>query len=73
MWSTAGTGGLWSFPVMGGIDAITVFADRDGPGFAAAEALIKRWRKAGREAEIVPPPQGSKDLNEFIQQRARHG
>ena len=73
VWSTAGTGGLWSFPVLGGVEALTVFADHDTPGLAAANALVRRWRRAGREAEIVPPPQGSKDLNDFIRQRAHHG
>ena len=65
----------WPLVVSGDrrLEALTVFADCDTPGLTAANALVKRWRNAGREAEIVPPPQGSKDLNEFIQQRARHG
>ncbi|MGH8429452.1 MAG: DUF7146 domain-containing protein [Solimonas sp.] len=74
MWSTAGTGGLQSFPVLGGIEALTVFADDDTPGISAATVAVDRWRKTGRQAEIVPPPWGSKDLNQFIQQRrGRHG
>lgn len=75
IWSTAGTGNLRSFPVLGGIEAITVFADHDGPGVGAAQALVRRWCTAGRQAGVVPPPGGSKDLNEFIQKRqgARHG
>lgn len=58
VWACGGAGTLRNFPVLGGIEALTVAADQDGPGRAAAEAVAQRWRAAGCEAEIVAPPAG---------------
>ena len=53
-----GSGNLKHFPVLGGIEALTVAADADKPGQEAATEVIRRWRRAGREAIIVAPPNG---------------
>jgi hypothetical protein len=46
-----------AFPVLNGIDALTVFADNDenGAGDTAAAKAIVRWREAGREARGRKP------------------
>ena len=64
VWATAGTGGMAKFPVLGGIEALTIFRDRGEAGLAAAEQCAARWRDAGREVVIVPPSHG----DDFAQQ-----
>lgn len=55
LWATVDAGNLMRFPVLNGIEALTVFADRDAAGMAAAKACAARWRAAGRETRIVFP------------------
>jgi putative DNA primase/helicase len=58
VWALGGAGNLSSFPVLSGIEALTVTADADEPGQRAAVAVADRWRRAGREAVIISPPVG---------------
>jgi hypothetical protein len=54
MWSTGSSGLMAAFPVLSGIEAITIIADHDanGAGERAAREAKARWRAAGREAEV---------------------
>jgi hypothetical protein len=56
VWACGGAGTLATLPALGGVEAMTIAADADAPGMRAAEALAARWRGAGREVRIVPPP-----------------
>jgi hypothetical protein len=58
VWCCGGAGNLAAFPLLGGIEALTIAADADEPGQKAAEAIAARWREAGREAAIIAPPTG---------------
>ena len=58
VWCCGGAGNLAAFPVLGGIEALTIAADADEPGQKAAEAVAARWHEAGREAVIIAPPAG---------------
>jgi hypothetical protein len=58
IWACGGAGTLATFPVLGGISALTIAADADEPGQRAAKALAERWRLAGPETFIVAPPAG---------------
>jgi hypothetical protein len=58
IWACGGTGLLTYFPVLGGIEALTIAADADSPGKKAAAQLAERWRQAEREVVIVAPPAG---------------
>ena len=46
---------LAKFPVLSGIEALTVFADNDanGAGKRAADKVAARWAQAGREAPVI--------------------
>lgn len=55
VWATVDAGNLKSFPVLPGIEALTVFADHDPAGLDAARACARRWREAGREVCIATP------------------
>ncbi len=60
VWALGGAGNLGSFPVLGGIEALTIAADADEPGRRAAAAVARRWRAAGREVAIITPPGGDR-------------
>jgi putative DNA primase/helicase len=71
VWATT-AGGIARFEVLSGIESLTVFADSDAPGRAAALKCAERWQAAGREALVVEPLGGIKDHNDLVKQ-ARHG
>lgn len=54
-WAAISAGGIASFPVLGGIEGLTIADDGDanGAGRRAAEACAERWSAAGREVRIV--------------------
>ena len=58
VWCCGGADNLAGFPVLGGIEALTIAADADEPGQKAAASVAARWREAGREAVIIAPPAG---------------
>jgi hypothetical protein len=68
MWATGGAGGMTTFPVLGGVEALTIFRDRGEAGRQAAERCAARWRAAGREAGVLPPWRGG-DLAEQVEAR----
>jgi len=55
IWAATSAGAVARLPVLVGIESITVFADADEAGVAAAKACCERWRVAGREALIAAP------------------
>jgi hypothetical protein len=61
VWAATSAGAIAKFPVLQGIECITIFADADdsGAGMRAAEACAARWTEAGREAAIHIPPAGT--------------
>lgn len=52
IWSALDAGNLKDLPVLEGIEALTIFADDDKDGIAAAEELRDRWINAGREVRV---------------------
>jgi putative DNA primase/helicase len=55
VWSAGSAGGIARFPVLPGIDHLTILADADAAGMSAATAAAGRWRAAGRQALVVAP------------------
>ena len=64
IWAATSAGAIARFPVLDGIDALTVFADQDKPGIEAAQACAERWTEAGKEARIIAPLAG--DWNDAL-------
>jgi len=58
IWAALSAGGIRRFPVLGGVETLTIFADADDAGLKAAEDCARRWSDAGREVRIVVPFQG---------------
>ncbi|MDO9713321.1 DUF7146 domain-containing protein [Paracraurococcus lichenis] len=61
VWATGSAGGIARFPVLPGIEALTVFPDADdsGASLTAAQRCAERWRAAGREVDFIPAPDGA--------------
>ena len=48
-WSCLDAGNLGAFPVLAGIESLSILVDNDDAGIEAAAATAQRWRSAGRE------------------------
>jgi Toprim domain len=66
VWALGSAGSIGAFPVLAGIDAVTILreSDKKGTNAVAAQACARRWIAAGREAFMVNPPQG--DMNDLM-------
>ncbi len=73
VWACLDAGNLAMFPVLGGIEALTIGADRDesGTGQEAAAECAERWLAAGREARILMPDRVGADLNDEVRNAGR--
>lgn len=71
VWAAGSAGGIANFPVLRGIECLTIFADADdnGVGLAAARACAERWTAAGAEVRIIPPRRGG-DWNDVTRSDA---
>lgn len=77
-WACLDAAGVASFPVLDGIEALTVLADRDevnpvtrkAQGLAAARSCAERWSRAGREVRIWTPATVGTDLNDLMRAAA---
>jgi hypothetical protein len=69
-WACLDAGNLAEFPVLAGIEALTVVADYDQAGLDAAEAVARRWTEAGREVRILLPHEIGADLNDTAREVA---
>lgn len=64
-WALGSTGGITAFPVLAGIECLTVLAEVDAASDRAVEAVAARWHAAGREVRVITPRNG-KDVNDAI-------
>lgn len=64
IWACLSAGTMTAFPVLDGVECLTVFADNDasGTGLVAARACADRWHAAGREALIHIPVETGADF-----------
>ncbi len=72
VWALGSAGGIANFPVVPGIEAITILGEVDdaGANHRASKACAERWIEAGQEAFVVTPLVGS-DLNDVWRKAAR--
>lgn len=64
VWACGSAGSIAKFPVLAGIDELTIFADRDEAGRRAAQECARRWVAAGRAATIRLPRGDETDWND---------
>jgi hypothetical protein len=58
IWALTSASNMSVFPVLGGIECLTIAADNDEPGQKAATACAERWHAARREVLIITPTAG---------------
>lgn len=68
VWAATSAGAIKRFPVLAGIEYLTLFADADTAGQDAATEAAARWTQEGREALIVAAPHG--DWNDLAREAA---
>lgn len=66
IWAACSAGAITTFPVLGGVECLTIFADADetGAGIKAARACANRWLEAGRQAIVHFPDIAGSDWND---------
>ncbi len=64
VWALGSATSVASFPVLGGVESLTVFADADVAGRGAARACARRWVNAGAEVHVLTASLG--DANDLI-------
>jgi hypothetical protein len=70
-WAIGDANGIAKFPVLAGVESLTILAENGCAANAAAvEACGERWSAAGREVVIVRSTFG-KDLNDALQEKGR--
>jgi hypothetical protein len=80
VWATLDARNLANFPVLPGIEGLTILVDHDPPnrqtgkraGTEAAIALIERYTKAGfdrvHDIRVIFPPTEGEDINDLVRQ-----
>jgi phage/plasmid primase-like uncharacterized protein len=66
-WAAASADNMRSFPVLPGIEALTILVDNDesGTGQDAAAECARRWLAAGREVIRLTPPTAGSDFTDW--------
>ena len=70
VWACGAAGAIERFPVLPGIECLTVFADADRAGMAAAEKCQEQWNAAGLECRILAAPDAGSDWNDMVRGKA---
>jgi hypothetical protein len=68
VWACIDAGNLAALPVLNGIEALTIAADNDPAGQAAAQTCATRWAAAGRTVSVTQQRQN--DINDLVQEVA---
>jgi hypothetical protein len=66
IWSCVDAGNMGCFPLLEGIESLTIFADHDKAGIAAAETLGQRWADVHREVCIIMPIAEGADVADVV-------
>ncbi|MEP9399072.1 toprim domain-containing protein [Mesorhizobium sp. KR2-14] len=68
VWAALSAGTMAQFPVLAGIETLSLFVDNDasGTGQRAAEACAARWVAQGRECVVRTPLEIGSDFNDLV-------
>jgi len=66
IWVAGSAGAIRGFPVIGGVETISVFADNDlgETGINSARVCGNRWKHSGRESRVIYPRSAGSDWND---------
>ena len=66
VWAAMSAGAIRHFPILSGIESLTIFADPEDVGMNAARACGERYADAGRDVTILSPPDTRRDWNDVM-------
>ena len=66
-WAAGDAGHIRDFPVLAGVEALTLLVDHDDGGQRGAEKCATRWAAAGREVTRLTPRTAGADFNNLIE------
>jgi putative DNA primase/helicase len=68
-WALGDASNVRNFPVLSGLESLTIIVDNDesGTGQRAAFECSSRWTSAGREVFRVIPDRCGEDINDIVQ------
>ncbi|MGI8896486.1 MAG: DUF7146 domain-containing protein [Casimicrobiaceae bacterium] len=70
VWATIDAGQMAKFPVLAGIETLTIFADHDPAGLRAARECASRWCAAQRRVVAITPARAGADANDLVREAA---
>lgn len=72
MWALGSAGAIANFPVLGGIECLTILVDHDASdaGQRAARTCSERWTEAGCEVRRVVPIKIGEDIADIVRRAA---
>jgi putative DNA primase/helicase len=67
-WAAVDAGNLARFPVLAGVECLTILVDHDesGAGQRAAHQCAQQWSDAGREVTLLTPRELGSDFNDIV-------
>jgi putative DNA primase/helicase len=65
-WAAGSAGNISSFPVLSGIEALTILVDNDAAGERAADQCRARWGAVSREVTLLKPNIANTDFNDVV-------
>jgi hypothetical protein len=72
-WALGSAGAIGSFPVLPGVEVLSIHCENDATNERERQKCIDRWIDGGREVLEVKPRTGS-DINDALREReARRG
>lgn len=71
-WSALTAGGIERAVLPPEIRRVVIFADRDGAGLKSAALACERFRREGREVEILAPSEQGQDFNDILLKQNAH-
>jgi len=66
VWATLNAGSMAAFEPLGGVGALTIFADNDVAGEKASQACAQEWVATGAFVEIEMPMRDGWDFNDVL-------
>lgn len=70
VWALGSAGAIERFPVLGGIEALTIMLDADDACRRAARVCAERWAAAGSEVRLIEPRRENADWNDIVKEAA---
>jgi hypothetical protein len=65
VWVMGSAAQISRFPVLAGLESLTVLADHDPAGHSAASDCARKYSLSGKEARVLLPPKEGTDWNDY--------